>query len=68
MNESVLYETIGRATVERENLLREYRELLGLIVRIQRGEVDIGQVVVNMAANSWQIAPVAVIEPKGEGS
>lgn len=66
MNDSQLYEKIGRLTSALEQIQAEYLSLCRMVVRIKSGEVDVRNVVIDVTgAGAWYIAApptVAVVE------
>lgn len=65
MNEQQLYERIGRATTENEELRGNIRDLLVLLKRAHGG--DFAAVDVDLVALTWrcELHPQAAVEPGG---
>lgn len=54
-----LYEQLGRKQEQIDNLLAEYRSLLGLVMRLKTGAVRLDDVKI-LPGDSWKIEPTAV--------
>lgn len=61
MNE--VYEALGREHLRLELLRGEYHKLLGLVARIQAGEIEPGQVAIDLNTDSWRLLAVPVPAP-----
>ena len=52
-------EHIGNLFVEKQKLLDEYRNLLGLVEQMSTGHIRPDQVAVDMKSQSWALKPAA---------
>ena len=50
-----LYASLGRKTVELENLNKQYDTLLLLLGKVVSGEIDKANVTVNLEGRSWAL-------------
>ena len=57
-------EAIGTLFVEKQQLLGEYRKLLGLVEQISSGDIRPDQVAVDMESQSWAIVPASEDPPE----
>lgn len=66
MEESAIYENLGRKQTELDNLTAEYARLLGVLACVVSGEIAHDRVTVDYPAQTWSVAAVAVEEPTPE--
>lgn len=58
-----LYASLGRKTVELENLNKQYDTLLLLLGKVVSGEIDKANVTVNLEGRSWALTQPQVLQP-----
>lgn len=57
MDESKLYETLGRKQAQLEAQDAAYTDLLSLLAGVVGGTIDRARVLVNLTGRTWQLAP-----------